>query len=201
MGSSKRFVQSVLLVDGAEMMLRAWSRECRRFGKIPFTASTRTEAVQVAARERPEMAVVDLLMPNESGLQIVRELKSLSIDIFVILASGAMCVDYAMLGIEAGADDCCDKTVTIGQLIHRVECGKRPDPLLDRIPSLDEVQWEHIARVLNDCNGNISHAAEALGEYRYSLQRKIKKLAPGALRAKPRTRRSSRHARRDDDDE
>jgi two-component system response regulator RegA len=103
-----------------------------------------------------------------------------------------MCVDYAMLGVEAGANDCCDKAVTIEQLIHRVESGRRPDPQQTRIPNLAEVQWEHIARVLNDCNGNISHAADALGEYRYTLQRKIKKLAPGALRAQQRTRRNAR---------
>ena len=57
------------------------------------------------------------------------------------------------------------------------------DPNIDRIdvPSLSQVEWDHIQRVIADCGGNISHAAKKLGMHRRSLQRKLQK-SPGTLK-------------------
>jgi two-component system, response regulator RegA len=188
-GSSRRAVKRVLLVDDVEMELKAWVRECRRNGKVPLPARNKHEALDLARREKPEMAVVDLLMPHDSGLAVIHELKTLGIDVFTILVSGTMCVDYAMMGVDAGADDCYDKEVTITQMVHRVEHGRRPDPEFIKVPTLADVERNHLARVLNDCGGNVTHAADVLGEHRYTLQRKIAKLMNGALRPKQRRRR------------
>lgn len=124
------------------------------------------------------MAVVDLFMPGESGLDVVRDLKKLRPKPFLILVSGAMCADYAMQGIAAGADDCFDKDVAIRPLIERVEGGERPETCTGRPPTLDEVEWQYIVRTLTDNQGNITHAAEALGLMRQTLQRKIRRLSP-----------------------
>ena len=188
--SSRRTVKRVLLVDDVELALKSWARECRRIGRVPLVAKDKREALELARREKPEMAVIDLLMPHDSGLVVIKELKTLGLDLFAILVSGMMCVDYAMMGVDAGADDCFDKAVTITQMVHRVEHGRRPNPELTKVPSLVDVEREHIARVLNDCDGNVTHAADALDMHRYSLQRKIDKLLHGALRPQQRKRRS-----------
>jgi two-component system response regulator RegA len=184
--SSVRSVRKILLVDDVELVLRAWARQCKREGKIPLCASNRAEALDLARREKPDMAVVDLIMPGDSGLAVVRDLKKLRRNLFTILVSGAMSVDYAMEGLAAGADDCFDKDTTIKQLIARVERGVRPAVRKVKQPTLKDVEWQYIVRVLTDHNGNITHAARALGLPRVTLQRKIRRQMPSGENPVPR---------------
>lgn len=171
-----RRVRKVLLVDDMDMVLKVWTRQCRRQNKAALCATNRTEALDLARREKPDLAVVDLILPNDSGLEIVRELKKLRHKPFVILVSGAMSAEAAMQGIEAGADDCFDKDVSISDLLERVERGVRPR--IPNQPTLKEMQWLYIRRVLTDHGGNITHAAKTLGVVRQSLQRTIWRLSP-----------------------
>src|SRR5262245_49348584 len=138
-----RVVRKVLIVDDDPMILRAWARSCRTVGKIPLCASSRREALDLATREEPEMAVIDLLMPHVAGLVILRDLEELGIDMFKILVSGAMCADYAMQGVAAGADDCRDKRDSTARLIELVESGDRSPPDLGRLPTLKQIEWEY----------------------------------------------------------
>jgi hypothetical protein len=91
-----------------------------------------------------------------------------------------MSVSHALMGVRAGADDVLIKPVGAQQVISRVERGAVDKPL-PKAATLEEVEWEHISRVLHEHQGNISHAAESLGIYRQSLQRKIQKYAPRVL--------------------
>src|SRR5690348_16023252 len=88
------------------------------------------------------------------------------------------------MGVRAGADDVYFKPFSARQAIQRVEMGVLAQPE-STTPTLDQVEWEHISRALQDYNGNISQAADALGVFRQSLQRKIQKHAPRALRTGP----------------
>ncbi|HEX5063717.1 MAG TPA: response regulator [Kofleriaceae bacterium] len=172
----RRRVRKVLLVDDMEMVLKVWTRQTRRQGKVPLSATNRAEALAIARREKPDLAIVDLIIPNDSGIEIVKELKKLRPKPFVILVSGAMSAEAAMQGVEAGADDCYDKDVTVTDLIERVESGVRPREWQQ--PTLKEMQWQYIRRVLTDHGGNITHAAKVLGVVRQSLQRTISRLSP-----------------------
>ena len=184
--SPVRSTRKILLVDDVELVLKTWARQVKREGKIPLCASNRAEALELARREKPDMAIVDLIMPGDSGLQVVRELKKLRRNMFIILVSGAMSVDYAMEGLAAGADDCFDKDTTIRQLIARVERGVRPPAGKVKQPTLKDVEWQYIVRVLTDHNGNITHAARALGLPRVTLQRKIRRQLPSGENPVPR---------------
>ncbi|HEY5951528.1 MAG TPA: response regulator [Kofleriaceae bacterium] len=170
-------MRKILLVDDVELVVKVWARQCRREGKVPFCATNRRDALEIAKREKPDMAVVDLVMPGDSGIAVVRDLKKLAPKCFVILVSGAMAVDNAMHGIAAGADDCFDKDVSIHQLVARVERGVRPGGA-SRPLTLEEVEWQYIVRALTDHGGNITHAAQTLGLMRQTLQRKIRRLSP-----------------------
>jgi two-component system response regulator RegA len=71
------------------------------------------------------------------------------------------------------------KPVSLTEIIQRIEDdheGAEPD--IDDTPTLARAEWEHIMRVLEDCQGNVSMAARRLGIYRSSLQRKLRKYAP-----------------------
>jgi two-component system response regulator RegA len=174
-------VRKVILVDDHEMYLKYCSREFVRAGVGVASTHTLAGAVEIVRDEHPDVAVVDLfLSPPESGLEVIRAIKDLDPSIFCILVSAHMSVSHALMGVRAGADDVFIKPFGARQVIARVERGviDEPDPTT---PTLHEVEWEHISRVLHDHAGNISQAAESLGIFRQSLQRKIQKYAPRVL--------------------
>jgi len=96
------------------------------------------------------------------------------------LLSGYLSIDITVEAVKAGADVVLAKPVTVGEVLHRVLGEDYTEPVTT--PSLAQVEAEHIARVLTDCNHNISEAARRLGIYRSSLQRKLRKQT-----AKPRS--------------
>jgi two-component system response regulator RegA len=178
-------VRKVLLVDDHEMYLKYWAREFVRAGVAVCSATTKASALSVAHQERPDLAMVDLfLTPPETGIDVIRALKDELPQTFCILVSAHMSVAHALLGVRAGADDVFFKPFGAKQAIARVEHGvlQRPE---ESTPTLSQIEWEHIARALHDHAGNISAAAESLGVYRQSLQRKIQKHAPRVLTHDP----------------
>ena len=165
----------VLLVDDSKTVLSAWSLSCG--DKLALCASSRASALEIAKRERPDLAIVDLYLGRETGLDVIRDLRAASIDAFIVLVSAHISVEYAMLAVQAGADDCYDKAVSLNQIIRRVESGQRPEPAPQSVPTLKEVEWRHITRVLSDCGGKISHPPHLLGEDPHALPRKIQRPA------------------------
>src|SRR5512138_3223729 len=98
---------AVLLVDNYQPTLGALARQCTTAGTRALCATTKSEAIAIAQREKPEIAIVDLyLQPPDTGFEVVRELKALNPDIFVILVSADLTIDLAMRGRDAVADDC-----------------------------------------------------------------------------------------------
>lgn len=177
-------VQKVLLVDDHDLYLKHWTREFTRAGVAVVTASSHEAAVEAIHREAPELAIVDLfLAPPESGIEVIKALKAADESIFCALVSAHMSVSAAVAGIRAGADDVFFKPFGAKQVIARVENGQVSAFPDGSVPTLEQVEWEHISRVLQDHGGNISQAAAALGVFRQSLQRKIAKHAPRVLEA------------------
>jgi two-component system, response regulator RegA len=170
----KRLIETVLLVDDYQPQLAMWARELESSGRIVATASTSAEAVRVAQEMRPGFAVVDLFLGAEDGLECVRELKRMLPDLFVVVVSSDMSVAYAMAAVRAGADDVLVKPLIVSELIRRIELGEAIDPARTSL-TLDEVEWEHISRALLESGRNITQAAERLGIYRQTLQRKLRK--------------------------
>ncbi len=88
-------------------------------------------------------------------------------------------MDVTVAAVRAGADIIAFKPITFREIIQRLEEGEEAEePALDDTPSLARAEWEHIMRVLSDCDGNVSAAARRLGIYRSSLQRRLRKYAP-----------------------
>lgn len=174
-------VRKVLLVDDHDMYLKYWSREFVRAGVAVVTASSQAAAVAAVRKDKPDLAIVDLfLTPPESGIDVITALKGVDARLYCALVSAHMSVSHAVLGVRAGADDVFFKPFSAKQVIARVESGivEMPDPAT---PTLSQIEWEHISRVLQDHGGNISQAAAALGVFRQSLQRKIAKHAPRVI--------------------
>jgi two-component system response regulator RegA len=167
-------IKSVLLLDDDERTLSAMARTLRHTRRV-FTAKTTSEAAAVARRERPDLIVVDLRLAGASGLDVVRELKDELPGSRFALVSGYLTVDVTVAAVRAGADVVLTKPVTAGEIVRRVEDGA-PPPSEEETPTLAQAESEHIARVMADCNGNISEAARRLGIFRSSLQRRLRRL-------------------------
>jgi two-component system response regulator RegA len=173
-------VRKVLLIDDHELYLKSVARDFAREGIEVFKATNHEDALRLCKAERPDLAIVDLfLQPPEDGLELLKNLKAIDPNLFAILVSAHMSVAHAVMGVRAGADDVFLKPFAATQCLARV-AGGRALPEAEQL-TLHEIEWEHIARTLQDYDGNITHAAEALGVFRQSLQRKIRKHAPRVL--------------------
>jgi two-component system, response regulator RegA len=170
-----RSLQNVLVVDDDERILGSWKRAARE--RNVFTAIDAATARQLASTEKPDLAIVDLRLGNTSGIDLIRDLKRDLPDLLVVLCSGYLSVAAAVAAVRAGADIVVFKPITFREILQRIEQNAE-EPDLEDTPTLARAEWEHIMRVLADCNGNVSMAARRLGIYRSSLQRRLRKYAP-----------------------
>jgi two-component system response regulator RegA len=164
-----------LVVDDDEQVLRSWKRAAR--GHDVFTAIDPSTARHLAHAERPDLAIVDLRLGNASGIDLIRELKRDLPDLVLVLCSGYLSVAVAVAAVRAGAEIVVFKPITFHEIMQRFE-ESAGEPDLEDTPTLARAEWEHIMRVLADCDGNVSAAARRLGIYRSSLQRRLRKEAP-----------------------
>lgn len=141
-------------------------------------------ALAEARRDSPEFAVVDLRLPDMSGLDVVRALKEIDASTTVVVLTGYGSIATALEAVRLGAVHYLTKPTDPDRILAAFERGlaARPRDLPIETPSLERVEWEHLQRVLTDCDGNISEAARQLGMHRRSLQRKLAK-RPVAERA------------------
>lgn len=176
--------QVVLIVDDDDIYR---NRLCRAFADRGWKAAgavNGADAVAVAAKTSPELAIVDLRLPGMGGLEIVRELRRLDESTCIIMLTGYGSISTALAATKLGASHYLSKPVDVDQILSAYVqiIGKESEPLSamtsQSVPSLARVEWEHIQRVLADCEGNISQAAKLLGLHRRSLQRKLTKYPP-----------------------
>lgn len=134
-------------------------------------------AIEAARQDSPEMAVIDLRLGDESGLDVVRALKDIDASTAIVVLTGYGSIATALESIRLGAVHYLTKPTDPDRILAAFERGlaARPRDLPIDTPSLARVEWEHLQRVLTDCHGNISEAARQLGMHRKSLQRKLAK--------------------------
>jgi two-component system response regulator RegA len=157
------------------------NRLVRAFRERGFDASGAEdyEAAMAAARgESPELAIVDLRLNGKSGLEVVRDLKNLDSTTTILVLTGYGSIATAVQSLQLGARSYLTKPIDADQILvafEQVESGDRPPLSPPTAQPLARVEWEHIQRVLTDCDGNVSQAARLLGIHRRSLQRKLSK--------------------------
>jgi ActR/RegA family two-component response regulator len=118
--------RTILLVDDHDIQLNAWERDFKREFNI-LRATCRSDALREARAGHPDVALVDLLLGGENGLDVARDLKALDPNLYVVLVSANMTVDLAMDAIRAGADDVVVKPIGCARLMKRIEDGGLSD--------------------------------------------------------------------------
>lgn len=166
-------VQSVLILDDDERVASSIARSLV-MGRAVYTANDAVSGLALARQRRPDLVIVDLRLGSACGLDVIRAIRAELPAALIALISGYVSTDVTVLAVKAGADAVISKPVTAGDLLRRLTAAG-PVNVANETPSLAQVEAEHIARVLTDCDGNISEAARRLGIYRSSLQRKLRK--------------------------
>jgi two-component system response regulator RegA len=174
----RRAIRNVLVVDDDETLLASWRRMIARERTVA-TASDIPTARQLAQKHTFDLAIVDLRIGANSGIDLIKHLKRDHPELLIVLCSGYLSVTAAVAGVHAGADIVVFKPITFREILSTIDKHDQNDvPEIHDTPTLARAEWEHIMRVLADCNGNVSMAARRLGIYRSSLQRRLKKFAP-----------------------
>ncbi|YCM44063.1 response regulator [Verrucomicrobiaceae bacterium 227] len=174
--------ERLLLVDDDEVYLGRLAYSLQQAGHEVCLAHRGDEALRLAGEFLPTAAVLDLRMPGMDGLECLRELKAVFPDLKVVILTGYGSIANALKAVRAGAMDYLTKPADAEQVLRALApTVDHPDDGAGEsihAPSLDRLEWEHIQRVIEDCDGNITHAAAALGLHRRTLQRKIQRFPP-----------------------
>ncbi len=173
---------SLLIVDDDDVLRPRLARAFVDRGYEVRQAASYDEAMDLARSASPELAVVDLRMPGRSGLELVRDLLAVDPTTKVVVLTGYGSIATAVDAMRLGAVHYLSKPADADDILAAFARADSPvtPAVSDGIdaPSLARAEWEHINRVLTDCDGNVSEAARRLGLHRRSLQRKLQKYPP-----------------------
>lgn len=170
---------SLLLVDDDDAFLRRLGRAMERRGfQVELAASTAAAQEAVAARP-PAYAVIDLRLGDGNGLDVVERLHARRPDARVIVLTGYGAIASAVAAVKIGAVDYLSKPADADEIVAALMAreGARPTPPENPM-SADRVRWEHIQRVYEMCEHNVSETARRLGMHRRTLQRILAKRGP-----------------------
>jgi two-component system response regulator RegA len=171
--------RKVLLVDDdaplRKNLVRAFEREAFKVA----TAGSLKEAYEVAADFAPDFAVLDLNLQDGYGMELVANLQELRPGVRILILTGYDSIASSLVALKAGAADYLAKPVRAEQVVATLlgQASEPEDPA-ERPMSADRVRWEHIQRVFEQCNRNVSETARRLNMHRRTLQRILSKRAP-----------------------
>jgi two-component system response regulator RegA len=171
--------QTLLVVDDDTNFCDALARAMQRRNYQVVTAHDKTKALLAANQFKPGYAVVDLRLGQTSGLTLIQQLLQEHTRMRIIVLTGYASIATAVEAIKLGAAHYLTKPADPNDIMRALDDqesgGDSHVELADRPMSVRRLEWEHIQRVLQNHNGNISAAARTLKMHRRSLQRKLLK--------------------------
>ena len=171
--------KSLLIVDDDNPFRERLSRAMEKKGFSVSQAESVKKGVEAVKNSCPGFAVIDLRLGDGNGLEVVKEIKKISPESRVIMLTGYGNIPTAVAAVKDGAIDYLAKPADADD----VEKALLADPNKKASPpenpmSADRVKWEHIHRVFELCNRNVSETARRLKMHRRTLQRILSKRSP-----------------------
>jgi two-component system response regulator RegA len=170
---------SLLIVDDDEAFRLRLARAMEKRGFLTRTAAGVREAIRLARETPPAFAVVDLRLEDGDGIEVVNAVHDLREDCRVVMLTGYGNIATAVAAVKAGAIDYLSKPADADDVEKSLLArgGSKPEPPENPM-SAERVRWEHIQRVYELCEHNVSETARRLGMHRRTLQRILAKRAP-----------------------
>jgi two-component system response regulator RegA len=170
---------NLLLIDDDAPLRRSLQRALERRGFRVIGGESYREGLNLAHSVKIHYAVIDLRLEDGSGLDLVRRLRELHPRARVVILTGYGNIATAVAAVKAGAIDYLAKPADADEVIAALLStgGALPPPPQNPM-SADRVRWEHIQRVFEQCNRNVSETARRLNMHRRTLQRILNKRAP-----------------------
>ena len=171
--------RTLLILDDDEPFRTRLAQAMRTRGYEVATAAGASEALVKAAEMVPMYAVVDLRLIDGSGLEVVPKLRALRADMRIVVLTGYGNIASTVAAMKAGAVDYLAKPADADEVEAALlaQGGHHPPPP-ERPMSADRVRWEHINRVFELCDHNVSETARRLNMHRRTLQRILAKRSP-----------------------
>ena len=171
--------RTLLIVDDDEPLCQRLARAMERRGFVVQTADSVAGGIRLAGERPPAFAVVDLRLGDGSGLEIVKVIRQTRPAARIVMLTGYGNIATAVAAVKAGAVDYLPKPVdadAVERALLATDAALPPPP--EDPMSADRVRWEHIQRVFEQCDRNVSETARRLKMHRRTLQRILGKHAP-----------------------
>jgi two-component system, response regulator RegA len=177
--TSETIERTLLIVDDDERFRNRLVRAMESRNFTVTSAGSVQEGKVMAQQTAPAYAVLDLRLGDGSGLDVVDSIRTARPDARIIVLTGYGNIATAVAAVKAGAVDYLAKPAdadAIEAALLSKEGALPPPP--DHPMSADRVRWEHIQRVFEQCDRNVSETARRLNMHRRTLQRILSKRAP-----------------------
>jgi len=170
---------SLLIVDDDKPFLTRLAKAMEARGYQVRTAETLEAGKQAIRESAPAFAVVDLRLDDGNGLEVIRMLRETRPDCRALVLTGYGNIATAVTAVKLGAVDYMSKPADAEDILAALTASGETKPKPPENPmSADRVRWEHIQRVYELCNRNVSETARRLHMHRRTLQRILAKRAP-----------------------
>lgn len=171
--------RTLLLVDDDAPFLTRLARAMERRGFEPVTAGGVASGRAIAMARPPAYAVIDLRLEDGNGLDVVETLRERRPDCRIVVLTGYGAIATAVAAVKIGATDYLSKPADANDITNALLSRRKAmPPPPDNPMSADRVRWEHIQRVYELCDRNVSETARRLSMHRRTLQRILAKRSP-----------------------
>ncbi|MBY4893985.1 ActR/PrrA/RegA family redox response regulator transcription factor [Rhodobacteraceae bacterium N5(2021)] len=171
--------KSLLLIDDDEPFLRRLERAMEKRGFEVEAAGSVAAGTAIATARPPAYAVIDLRLEDGNGLDVVETLREKRPDTRIVVLTGYGAIATAVAAVKMGATDYLSKPADANDITSALLAEEEEMPPPPENPmSADRVRWEHIQRVYELCDRNVSETARRLNMHRRTLQRILAKRSP-----------------------
>jgi len=174
--------KNLLIIEDDLAFANTLKRRLTKYNYQCEHAIDSNQALLLSREILPDIVLLDMKLAEESGLHLIKPIRSLLPNAKILLLTGFASIATAVDAIKLGADDYLAKPIDTKTLLAALEkCGvqqiKQTEviELAEKTLSTEQVEWQHIQQVLKFNNGNVSATARQLSMHRRTLQRKLQK--------------------------